>query len=94
MNLDRTIYIDGVKHQCTALGEYIYVDHPQLPGRPCARHLLTSAGAEMIKSGGAVYTGGRTYSLDPPLSAEPPPPPVPWWRRFVRRTLVPWLLRF
>ena len=66
MTFSDVIYIDGVKHHATALDSgYFYVDHPSMPGSPCAQHHLFPASVLHLRTGGAVRTSGHRYSLHP-----------------------------
>ena len=66
MTFSDVSYIGGVKHHATKLDEgYFYVDHPSMPGSPCAQHRLDLASVLHLRTGGAVRTCGHRYSLHP-----------------------------
>ena len=62
-----TVYINGEPHQAVrGLVNPLIVDHPSLPGRPCASHSIGEAALAWLKRGYGVRTLGNTYSLNPP----------------------------
>lgn len=66
VTLPDIIYIDGVKHRViTRSNGTFHVDHPDMPGHPCAQHRLDPASVMHLRTGGAVRTGGHRYSLWP-----------------------------
>ena len=101
-----TIYIDGVKHNCTALMESyrvnrFFVDSDEMPFRACAQHTLRGEAIAHLRTGGAVRTGGHVYSLSPPAFMHPPVvkrPTTSKWRQHFKRyditymSLAAWLL--
>ena len=57
------ITIDGVEHQIVRYGGGdVVVDHPSLPGQPCARHLLSESELNNLFGGASIRTGGHVYS--------------------------------
>jgi hypothetical protein len=66
VNFCEHIYIDGVRHSATKLGEgRFYVDHKDFPCVPCAQHYLNPVAVSHLRTGGAVRTSGHRYSLWP-----------------------------
>ena len=62
-----TVYINGEPHQAVrGLVNPLIVDHPSLPGRPCASHNIGASALAWLKRGRGVRTLGNTYSLNPP----------------------------
>lgn len=68
------VYINGEpRNTIKGLVSPLIVDHPSLPGRPCASHSIGDIAIQWLKSGLAVRTLGNTYSysLNPPIKKEP-----------------------
>lgn len=61
------VYINGEPRRAVkGLFSPLIVDHPSLPGSPCASHSIGDIAIQWLKSGLAVRTLGNTYSLKPP----------------------------
>ncbi len=62
-----TVYINGEPRQAVkGLVNPLIVDHPSLPGAPCASHDIGDLALACLKGGLGVRTLGNTYSLNPP----------------------------
>lgn len=76
----RIIYIDGEPRTIIIQSaQWVQVDSPSLPGRPCSQHRLDARHLRLIFAGAGVYTSGSSYTSTPPKPkvAPPPPPPPP-----------------
>ena len=66
-----TVYINGEPHQAIGgIKNPLIVDHPSLPGRPCASYNIGDSALAWLKRGHGIRTLGNTYSLNPPLKKE------------------------
>lgn len=66
-----TVYINGEPRQAVrGLVNPLIVDHPSLPGAPCASYNIGPIALHWLKQGATFRTLGNTYSLNPPLKKE------------------------
>lgn len=71
----RTIYIDGEPRTIIIQNaQWVQVDSPSLPGRPCSQHRLDNSHLRHIFAGAGVYTSGSSYTSTPPKPKVAPPP--------------------
>lgn len=61
-----TLYINGVAHRITHLGESFFADAPGYPCVRCSQHRIGTSAADAVRAGATVRTLGNTYSLSPP----------------------------